>query len=162
VKDENTVIAHLRYLCSNEPLRTPPNWPPDLFALVGSLLLNSGAYRHAMSAWPPVAAWESKTQKIATAWRRRWNARKAPPPEVRSIWRRVLKFSNVALDEIISHRELCVTLLKLCAIADETSFSLGIPPSSSIEFDRFYIHAAILLANESGATLCEKIHESKI
>lgn len=159
--EENTVIGHLRYLYPNHSLRRPPNWPPDLFALAGSLLSNSGAYIQAMVRWPPRASWRNGIGRIAADWRRRWNRKEQPPTEVQSLWRELLKHADTQLNHVSESRDLSVALLELCAIADEASFSLGIPPSQSSEFDNFYIHAAELLANESGATLCEKIHESK-
>ena len=159
----NTAMEYMYYLYGREDLRSLPKWPPDLFALCGSLLLNSGAYRHTMSSWPPSTSWETKVAKIGQRWRDRWNTGKVAPVEVRSLWKRIVALGeHTELTEISKNRELCLTLVELCAIADETSFSLGIPPSTRDEFDRFYIHAAELLTNaEHGATLCENIHPSK-
>lgn len=159
--EENSLLAYFQYMCPRESLRTPLRWPPDLFALAGGLLLNSGAYRQAMSQWPPHASWHKRVSKIAASWRHRWNNKKAPPPEVRSLWRTVLSSSDLDVTKVAEHRELCIALIELCAIADETSFSLGIPPVRKTDFDEFYIHAADLLSDESGATLCEAVHPSK-
>jgi hypothetical protein len=160
--ERNTVIDQLYYLYDHGSPRTPPAWPPDLFALAGSLLLKSGAYRRAMIAWPPSASWEARVGRIAKKWRVQWNRGRAAPGEVRALWQRVLALGSTALGSISDNRELCVTLVELCAIADETSFSLGIPPSTGNEFDKYYIHATELLTNaEHGATLCESIHPSK-
>jgi hypothetical protein len=159
--DCNTLLAYFHYMSPRHSLRAPLRWPPDVFAFAGALLLNSGAYRHAMSDWPPRSGWQKRTAKIAAAWRHRWNNRKAPPPEVQSLWRIVVSFGHVDVTEIVNHRELCVALIELCAIADEASFSLGIPPVSKTDVDPFYAHATDLLSNESGATLCEAIHPAK-
>jgi hypothetical protein len=95
------------------------------------------------------------------AWRRRWNSRKGPPARVKSLWLSALKFGTVQVDTVSEFRDLSIALIELCAIADEACFSLGIPPSTKAEADDFYFHAAFLLAKDSGATLCERIHDSK-
>ena len=159
--EHNSLLSYLQYMCSHRSLRSPLSWPPDVFALAGGLLLNSGAYRHAMLQWPPSIGWHKRMIKIAASWRRRWNERKTPPPEVQLLWRTVLSFGDLDFTNIVEQRELCTALIELCAIADEASFSLGIPPMSERDFDEFYIHAADLLSNESGATLCEVIHPSR-
>ena len=70
--------------------------------------------------------------------------------------------SHLELTDVSDNRRLCLLLLELCAISDEASYSLGIPPSTDHEYDNFYKHAADLLNNEKyGSTLCDCIHPSK-
>jgi hypothetical protein len=160
-KGRNTVGEYLLYLYDADSLQPLPKWPPDVFPLCGSLLLNSGAYRHAMSDWPPSRSWTTQVARIAGRWRDNWNKRKPAPTEIRSLWARLIALSHTELSLVCKHRELCVTLLELCAIADEASFSLGIPTSTTSEDDRYYRHSAELLLGRYGATLGEKIHPCK-
>jgi hypothetical protein len=115
-----------------------------------------------MLSWPPSSSWETNVGRIARKWRKNWNQRKGAPTEVRALWKTLLANLDINLAEISDYRGLCVAMLELCAIADETSFSLGIPPTTSNELDNYFIHAAQLLINEEhGATLCEQVHPSK-
>jgi predicted amidohydrolase len=82
---------------------------------------------------------------------------------VRSLWRNVLQYKETRLDSIYDQRELCVALMQVCAIADAASFAVGLPTSSEKDHDRFYEHAAeLLFTTESGSTLCESIHTTRV
>jgi hypothetical protein len=116
-----------------------------------------------MSAWPPRNSWVVNVERTAKKWRARWNDGKGAPSDVQSLWKRFLALGqNTVLGSVSDNRQLSLILVELCAIADETCFSLGIPASTPDEADKFYFHAAELLINdEYGATLCENIHPSK-
>src|ERR1700693_2997403 len=53
-----------------------PSWPPDAFALVASLLQESGAYTKVVSQWPPSkyenspSDWAAAISSIGRDWRK--------------------------------------------------------------------------------------------
>lgn len=164
LNSEHTISESLEYLSPGSSTRQgPPNWPPDAFALTALLLLRGGAYRHVLSHWPPLSGWEDRIARSGLAWRSAWNRGKSPPKLVRSLWKTVLRYKETRLDSIYDQRELCVTLMQVCATADAASFAVGLPTSSEEDHDRFYEHAAeLLFTTERGSTLCESIHTTRV
>src|SRR5436305_12250347 len=64
-------------------------WPPDVFAVVASLLLKSGAYSYAVSGWkrkPDLKTWVEGMKSMGANWSENPTQ---PPPKVRQ-WHRSL------------------------------------------------------------------------
>ena len=147
-------------------------WPPDTFAVAGTLLHLSGAYTHAVKAWPPkrggrrVSAkrWVSGTKRIGKEWRRRAALSKAPPDEVQQWWTAVRSARDMPVSEISAMGELCDALVNLCACADEASIGIGVPAhsvsSGTDSPDLFDLIATDLLLRDG--SLCASIHPSRV
>jgi hypothetical protein len=103
------------------------SWPPDVFALVASLLQKSGAYIHAVSGWKrdmPIKEWTEFIKDVGNKWRRNL---KNPPDKVHG-WHSTLLRKGVRelpVLEISGNPALCNALLHLSAAADETCKGVG-------------------------------------
>ena len=95
------------------------HWPPDVFALVGALLLKSGAYAHAISGWTrsgKLEDWVSSIKDNGRAWAKDVEH---PPKEIGS-WFDVLKANSpLSIDMVCAVPDFCNALLQLSAAADE-------------------------------------------
>ncbi len=144
-------------------------WPPDVFALASLVLACSGAYRRAVAPqdehWPK-PGWPRKAQDTAEIWRE-WVANGAAtedfPPAVAEYKSRLEALSNVEVDDLYDpiaadSWDLCVVLLELLSIADETMRGVGIffAPRATLELVKegqhvgenisfFYLQANFLL-----------------
>lgn len=121
-------------------------WPPDSFAIAGSILSNTGAYTEVLNSWPPganprntpaenAARWQTKVKAAAATWRRTclWVPPR-PPAFVRQQWSEIEKGldCNLATFREDSARpgspenRVCKSLLTLLAIADEACIGVGL------------------------------------
>jgi len=142
--------------------RTPLAWPPDVFGVVASLLLRSGAYRVAAIDWPPAnkkSRWVPYIEKIGEKWRESYQA--GAPIEVRRWWQEMIQNKALDIRDLGKHRSLCQALLQLLAAADEASEGAGVP-SRTEEFDSFDFVARTTLHRNNGATLCEQLANGSI
>jgi hypothetical protein len=150
---------------------SPPSWPPDVFALAASTLQKSGAYSHVVKTWPPqdgVAIrprqsrkeWISAIKKIGLGWRQASIAGHRPPTEVQSWWSRVAAGRTAPLAKVSKLRELCDSLLQLCAAADEACEGVGIPSGDGSKGNSFEVKANLLLY-QKGGSLCKEIDPSR-
>jgi len=150
----------------------PPPWPPDLFALVASVLQRSGAYTQAINNWPPETVgaqdcapenWVSTIREIAAKWRESYGSEghvKVPAAAI-DLWKRLQMQKDLPLAEVRNNRAASEVLLNLCAIADEASTGAGIPFSAA-GGDAFLEKATGRLTG-GGASLCsEGILRSKL
>jgi hypothetical protein len=165
---ETTIEDFLKYLApaitSGEDA---PAWPPDAFALVASLLQESGAYTKVISNWPPNGykgspqIWAKEIQVIGSKWRESAISNLRPPLSVNTWWRTVLARKNFPIARISSDPNLYESLLQLCAASDEACAGVGITGADSDEFER---QAQLLLerTDPPGSTLCRGIRTSKI
>jgi hypothetical protein len=148
-------------------------WPPDAFAVAGSLLNLSGAYTHAVKSWPPRKSgrrvrperWLETTRRIGHDWRRRASSFGQPPAEIRAWWRTVLAAREVPVHDLADERALCDALVNLCAAADEASVGVGIPSlgksgSGAEQPDAFEVIATDYLLGDG--TLCASIDASRV
>jgi hypothetical protein len=105
-------------------------WPADVFALVGSVLGRTHAYRFAVSPptgrrWPPRGAdsWNGTICAAAESWAAWAEAPEGPPPSlVADAWQ-VLRDGASATLEVIADGDdwaVCEALLILLAASDET------------------------------------------
>jgi hypothetical protein len=158
-----TVKDHLEYLLTGlSGRKRPPRWPPDVFAIVASLLHTTGGYCVAAMYWPPSSnssSWVSKIHRIARTWRTNFNS---APLEVQRWWAELLTKKNLALEEVARDTRLCNALLQLLAAADQASAGAGIPALPG-ELDAFDFKAGSLLSSsDNGSSLCEEIVGSTI
>jgi len=142
--------------------RTPLLWPPDVFGIVASLLLRSGAYRIAATNWPPTnknSAWVPKVEKIGEKWRNSFEF--DTPKEVKRWWKELTSKKNVDIRQLSKDRSVSLALLQLLAAADEASEGAGVP-SRTEEFDSFDFTARTILHRNKGATLCNELSNGSI
>ena len=139
-------------------------WPPDVFAVVASLLLKSGAYAHAVSGWKrdeKLKDWTQKLKKIGSAWR---ETPDNPPDEVRAWYDALIKKSSTYLHDLcIKDVELCCALIHLCAATDEACVGVGCT-LPKVEVGTFTVQASERLAVTAHqvSTLCKKVHHSTV
>jgi hypothetical protein len=174
---ELTIGELVRYLL---PEQGPPRFwpPPDVFAVAGSLLLQSGAYLKVVGdsrAWPPIGSrrrgflaqephgWAPAVRQLGRQWRENWP--KEPPLPIRRWWRTIEGAGNRALHELRKDSKLWNALLQLCAAADEASMGLGFHGSQDLADDEeldllSYLTQQQLLRPE-WVSLCRSIHPSR-
>ncbi len=152
----------LESICPGVLGRTPPSWPPDVFALVMAVLQRSGAYTRVVTQWPPAGQGSSKTwvqgiTVVANRWRKE-SLNERVPPEVSRWWSVVTSNRNAALPDIVHNGAACDALLQLCAAADEAANGVGIPSGDGSAQNEFEWRAnEILLLN---STLCRQVRPS--
>ena len=173
-KTKKTVDLYTRSGTLGEPLKyvvprvdTDPNaalnWPPDVFAIVASILSRTGTYSCICERWPPRKSlndWCAGVTKLGKDWRASWRLgrQSQPQPEVLNWWEILKARSDAQLAKVSSDEQLCHALLQLAAAADEACLGIGIPPRK----DDFEDYATLLLrgsANEP-STLCSGVIDS--
>jgi len=138
-------------------------WPPDVFALVGLLLLKSGAYCRAVSGW--AHAKPRKWAQRMTTIGRRWRENLEHPPKSVQDWHQTIvkKQHEVQVLNIGEDNKLWDALLHLCAAADEACRGVGFELYFK-DPDPLIVEAGYRLAfSESEfdvSTLCREIHHS--
>jgi hypothetical protein len=165
MQEHSTVAHHLDFLLPGASRRrNVPSWPPDVFALVASLLLVSGGYCVASCDWPSArgaAGWTTRVQRIGMNWRASFKS--AAPKRVQTLWSTLMKGKSTSLNSLSEDKVLCRNLIELLAIADSASAGAGVPfdPASG---DDFFSRVEILLllsnASSKGATLCDELKDS--
>ena len=142
-------------------------WPPDVFAMVASLLLKSGAYCHAISGWkrkPPRKKWIKDVERTGKSWRKN----KQPPANVQQWHRTIIGMRNrrIPVSSLRSHQKLCEALLELLAAADEACIGVGLALVSIGKGNAFVFEASQQLqmsAKTFGvSTLCKQVHHSVV
>lgn len=148
-------------------------WPPDVFALVTSVLQRCGAYPVGLASWPPPPSvmpfngdWSIEVRRIGKLWRKASVTNGLVPDEVTQLWKKLIKDSGLRMTEVGTSPNLCSVLMCLLAISDEASEDVGglISPSAEV-YDAFFITKAnelLLVANRDGATVCEEIASDRI
>lgn len=119
-------------------LKGPPVWPPEVFAIVASLLRMCAAYTKVVERWPPSKpmTWADYARGVGQAWRAAFNRRLSAPVEVGRRWRELRRRAHLSITEVADDDDLCDALLELTAFADEASVGAGLPPLST-NYDRF-------------------------
>ncbi len=110
-------------------------WPADVFALVGTVLQRTHAYRFAVSPpsgrqWPPGGAesWNGRVCRAGEQWGRWAEDCDGPLPEVvTDAWTVLRDAASVALDDITDGTEwaVCEALITLLAVSDEACAGAG-------------------------------------
>ena len=103
-----------------------PTWPPDLFAIAGSIIEHSGCYTLATpdrAALADHGAFLDKIIEAAQAWNRDCFH---PPGDVVGLWDQLVnEFGTVDISAVCKNIETVRCLLALFAIADEASIGAG-------------------------------------
>jgi hypothetical protein len=139
------------------------SWPPDVFAIVGALMLKSGAYAHAVSGWQRngLADWVKNLKDIGYAWHMTPDQ---PPDKVREWYQNFRDKKSVYVQDICRDSDLCCTLIQLCSAADEACIGIGCTPRN--KDDAFREAASARLADTAlfydVSTLCKKVHHSTV
>lgn len=111
---------------ATDALLSCPTWPPDLFAIVGSLIEHSGCYT---LATPDRAAIDEHGDFLdgIIAAAKLWNGDCFHPPEqVVELWDQLVnQFGDSDISAICENGEAVRCLLALFAIADEVSIGAG-------------------------------------
>lgn len=185
---ELTIGEVVRFLAPNcwksEAEIECPSWPPDVFAIVATLLDRSAGYRVAVSAdWPPKPqtpkdwiwaekmeseelSWASWMREVGIAWRR--SAVSQPPQLPQPVldwWAELVSNASISVSRLSGHLPCCRALLQLSAAADaacEFVGSLAVPYEENLESPSFHEAAqSTLLRSEGGASLCRTIHPTR-
>lgn len=159
-----------------------PQWPPDAFGVVASILNRSGAYTCVVDDWPPVFgssvyksgdppdSWAKNVERIGERWRTAAANNQAVPSEVAEQWNIIKSLRHLSIDSVCTSakervagatrpndsRRLVNALLELCAMADSACYGVGGPG----EDDQFWFLATTLVT-EAGS-LCRDIHPSRL
>jgi len=123
-----------------------PVWPPDMFAVVGTIIDLSGCYTEASPNRNDLVSHEAylnEVKSIVKSWK---NLLKVPK-KLERLWRELIKdHGDIDLGEIIAHPRALDLLLMLFAIADDASKGMGWSRLSSSE--KLTDFAATVLAND--------------
>lgn len=158
VSKELTVGECGRYPLGGDLPAECPSWPPDAFAIVGEILLRSGAYRSVIVDWPPSPKWQSEIARTGKEWRGRAANASPPPPKVRTWWAELIKNQDLPLQRLCDERPLAVALIQLLAAADVASADAGLYQG---EMDAFALATFGTLFDSAGRTLCRTIDPSR-
>jgi hypothetical protein len=146
----------------------PPAWPPDAFAIAGSLLQRSGAYpRVVHPPWPPEGPGIPPAEKyldwlkgIGVAWRKGCLTGQIPG-EVGTWWQRLVDAKRATVVDVKKNTRLAEALLHIGATADEASWGAGFfTDISKGSGDKFLHRARALLTWDQvsgGPSLCEQV-----
>lgn len=103
-----------------------PTWPPDLFAVVGSIIDRSGCYTLASPDREALAAHHERLKEISIC-AQAWNDTiSAIPATLQVLWTETATtYADVRLASVSKNAELVSILLILFAAADEASVGMG-------------------------------------
>jgi predicted amidohydrolase len=145
--------------------RSFPGWPPDCFALCLALLKRTGAYTQLFLDWPPsktsedpLDEWTAGVSELAGKWRSTWQL---PFNDLATDWQRVCDCFAHPLDSVRQNRPLLEALIKLVAVADEASESVGTPRDGESESEDEFLDSASALL-ETRNTLCKEIDPNRL
>lgn len=129
-----------------------PTWPPDLFAVVGTIIDRSGCYTLASPNRDDLQGHEvylQEVQEIAKSWKDLLNV----PTSVQELWiQLVTGYAEVTLESIKNEAGALKTLLALFAISDEVSEGMGWDAdiSKGEKLSDFATAVLIVAAEDSG------------
>jgi hypothetical protein len=125
-----TIASVWSEVCGQDMSDSTLEWPADVFALVGTVLSRTHAYRFAVSPppgrhWPPAGSstWNSSVCGAAEKWAAWAEAPDGPPPAlVADAWAVLRDGATATLEDIADGRDwpVCEALLILLAASDET------------------------------------------
>ena len=137
------------------PITECPLWPPDMFALCGSLLKRSGAYLRIFEGEDRGSEW-IRARGIGSQWRTSIDRikkvsvlrlRRSVPNEVKVVWSRLMANADVRIGDIASTPEISDDLLQLSLIADEASAGIGVNTDEST-----FLNTAQAFLEDNGLT----------
>lgn len=132
--DVSTIAAWLEGIgrTQSSSCEACPCWPPDLFALAGTLIRRSGVYMRLFKDRDP-AAWVSSIDTVAKQWRQQLDSTTVAadlprqlPPEISQLWDKLIALKDRPINDIDLHPDLAEGLIRLTLIADEASRGIGI------------------------------------
>jgi hypothetical protein len=165
-----TIENWLRGIGLKRPIEECPAWPPDLFALAGTLIRRSGAYLRAFERHS--CPCRDDIVKVAARWRHSIDgidagcmtlAELQPVciDEVRNGWRILIDAKETPVGEINRSVELSEELLRLTLLADEASAGIGIsrhlPKPGNSDRCKFLFLAAMALLNNRQRSFCWEV-----
>lgn len=146
-------------------------WPPDVFAVVATILRKSGAYTRVVQQWPPPDGtgggpqtrerWLDDIKQIGEEWRTASKKGRRSPVHVRQWWRSIITHADTAIGSVGQNDDLCYALLQLCSAADEACAGVGIPSGAGKTTDDAFEFEAMqtLLLSQ---TLCRRIDANRL
>lgn len=151
---------------ATDPFANPPCAAPDLFALMGQLLLKSGAYHHVCPEVGSVSPSDMLliTKKQRAKWERAgrvWRGQKdealpAPPPEVIDHWNSLMTYSALRVFRspgfTDTAREWWEHAVALFCIADEAARDIGFRVKGKQSAQASFIELPIRLRSASSKT----------
>jgi len=151
--DPGRTIGEVRtYLSGGKSWDDLAGWPPDVFAVTGVLIQQSGAFRLAVSPedgkhWPPpfdssgaapsAGRWQSRVE----AWARVWvevadispgASGIALPDRIARLVGTLSEHDETAVHDICGDWDLACALLQLHVLADQTAAGLSRPPADDL------------------------------
>lgn len=103
-----------------------PNWPPDLFAVAGRIIEQSGCYTMASPQRGNLEAHQAYLDSVANVVARWSDDPLVPPDIVQDLWRELVDVhGSKSIAEIESDPKAAACVLQLFAIADEACKSMG-------------------------------------
>lgn len=146
----------------------PPLWAPDAFALVATVLRDSGGYARVLENWPPSLerTWQVDSREAGDAWRAAMNMQDSAqiPANIRLLWTEILQQKALRIDELArggdSAQKTLRNLLMLMVFADEAcrGFGAGYPGLASEQHDRAFREAYAMSRNhENQSSLCKQV-----
>lgn len=106
-----------------------PIWPPDIFAVVGTLIERSGCYTEAgpdRSDQIAHRTYLGEVNRVVTSWVSDPKALFHPPARVRKLWREIVHIHGQKdIGQVMDHPDLVRALLLLFALADEVCAGMG-------------------------------------
>lgn len=123
-----------------------PIWPPDLFAVVGTIIDRGGCYTEASPNRDDLPNHEDYLEYIASIVKS-WTSLIEVPEELQTLWRELIEeHGDVDLAELVAHSRALEVLLILFAVADDASEGMGWNRVSRTE--ELSDFAAAVLAND--------------
>jgi hypothetical protein len=135
-----------------------PVWPPDAFAVVGTILLRSGAYRIVVHDWPPRTKWNDFILRLGEKWRRAAPKDEPPPKEIREWWQLLYEARASTLEDLYERPKLAHALLQVLAAADEACANAALYVGDNDDFSTAAFDA---LSESHGRTLCKAVDISR-
>jgi len=129
-----TIETWLEGIGLKQPIEDCPAWPPDLFALAGTLIRRSGAYLRVFER-PGVpdldivskgAVWRKQIDEVAKERTTVSELQAVRVDDVLAGWRILIEAKETPISEINQSRELAETIIRLALLADEASVGIGI------------------------------------
>lgn len=122
-----------------------PIWPPDLFAVVGTIIDRSGCYTEASPNRDDLPSHEAYLKNI-TSIARSWKNLLKVPRKLQALWEElIVEHGEHELGAITANQRTLQVLLMLFAIADDVSKGMGWDKGSKAE--KLSDFATIVLAN---------------
>jgi hypothetical protein len=122
-----TIETWLQSVSGNQSVAECPAWPPDLYAITGTLLKRSGAYLRVFERTGS-SDYLDRIREIGESWRQDIDGLEQPltrakfgsarPAEVREAWDRLINARKTSISEISGSIALTESLIRMALIAD--------------------------------------------